>query len=326
MPDKEALFFDNTRVSSYFTCPRSYYFRHVRGWRRDGTSTALAFGGAMHEAMEVLWGKVNELSPAELLTASMQAFNKKWAEEGFSTDEINMDEKRNPGLAAEILHAYIEKYLAHLKGIQVLAIEAPFVVPLFTDDDHEVNYIGRFDKVWRDKKNVFVGEHKTTSLYRKEGIFAKEWQESFAPNNQVEGYLYAAQAIWGKECKGVFVDGIMVHKTVRAFTRISVRRMTAALDAWIWETSYWINEILDNMTQLGNMDDPFMKAFPKRTEHCQGKYGLCGYLPICKYADPNPQRVVAPPENFIEEIWDPFEHNVDDENEVLIVGSGAKNG
>jgi hypothetical protein len=345
MPEAQvsnALYFDNTRVSSFFKCPRSYYFRHVRHWRREGNKVALAFGGAMHSAMEVVWGKYREADPRVLLEKAMDAFSKKWLEEGFDPEIIDLSEKRNPGLAREILAAYLDQYHTWLRDIEILGIEQPFIIPVMRVDDGGettyVHYIGRWDKVWREKKGfVFVGEHKTTSLYRTKTIFAKEWIESFSPDNQVDGYSYAAHAIYGSDCRGIMIDGIMVHKTVRGFTRIPIQRAMKNLDAWHWGIQYWINEIIENTKMLrtmeeassgapgtGDFDFDFMPAFPQRTEHCAHKYGQCEYLSVCKYLDSNPERIINPPDGFIYEEWDPFAHNVEEGQRPMIVGSGME--
>jgi hypothetical protein len=337
MPEAQqdnALYFDNTRISAFFKCPRSYYFRHVRHWRREGNKVALAFGGAIHSAMEVIWDNAKKVdTPNELLQLAMEAFYAKWQAEGFSLDTIDLSEKRNPGLAMDILAAYLDQYLSWLRGIEVLAIEQPFVIPVMhmEEEDLYVHYIGRWDKVWKDKNGcIFVGEHKTTSLYRKAGNFAKEWIESFSPDNQVDGYSYAAYSVYGDAVRGVMIDGILVHKTVRAFTRIPISRSMKNLDAWHWGIQYWINEVIENHKMLGAAREAmeayeeiaFLPCFPQRTEHCAHKYGQCQYLEICKYLDANPERVITPPVGYVKEVWDPFSHNVAEGQKPLTVGAG----
>lgn len=330
-----AVYFDNTRVSTFFKCPRSYYFRHVRHWETTGKRTPLIFGGAMHAAMDVIWTSMRNVKDDLTLTEmAATAFNEHWTKEGMELQPVHIDEKRNPGLAKEIIMAYIQRWRGWISEIEVLAVEQPFVIPLseVSSDTVKVYYIGRMDKLFKDKNaQVFVSEHKTTSLYRTQGVFASEFIESFSPDSQVDGYAYASHAIFGDNARGVMVDAILVHKLHRGFTHIPILRQLSSLDAWYWDVQYYINEILQNLEMLEESryagpgeDAPFMMAFPKRTEHCFHKYGSCPFLSVCKYGDANPERIVAPPENFTEHIWDPFEHNVAAGQEIMIIGSGLE--
>ena len=325
------LFFDNTRVSSYFECPRQYFFRHVMHLTFPGSSPALAFGSGWHGGLDEIWLHAKDpCDDGQLLKMAITNFGSKWVEAGFEiTPDVNLDEKRNPGLALDMFAEYITKYRSFIKKYEVIAVEQPFVIPIIEantmyDGQPPVFYIGRWDKVYRDNGRVYIREHKTTSLYRKVGNFAAEWTASFSPNNQVDGYSFAGVAVFGDEFKGVMVEGALVHKTVRAFTLLPITRSMVNLDAWVWEVRYWLNEILENtmMAEACGTEQEFLQAFPKRTEHCQYKYGLCPYLDLCKYGDANPLRM-STPDNFIESAWDPFDHNMTGAENPYIIGSGG---
>lgn len=326
------LYFDNTRVSTFFKCPRMYYFRHMRGWVREGSRVALVFGGAWHVMMEVVWTKAKEnISDAQLTDLADAAFREKWQAEGYDPNDINLDDKRNPGLARDMCLAYLVKYREWLREITVLCNEQPFLVPLGTTaDGTPIYYIGRWDKVYMDKmKSVYVGEHKTTSLYRMSGSaapFAAEFIQSFSPDSQVDGYQFGALAAFGKQFRGVIVDASLVHKTVRGFTRIPVQRALANLESWAFDAKYWINEIYDNAAMLAEarQESDYLKCFPKRTEQCQGKYGMCSYLDLCKYGPPNPEQMNELPEGFTSSQWDPFAHNVEEGQVPMGVGDGTR--
>ena len=331
-PVVQPLYFDNTRVSAFFKCPRMYYFRHMRGWEREGSRIALAFGGAWHVMMEVVWARAHEpITDVVLTDIADAAFREKWREEGFDPDGINLDDKRNPGLARDLCMSYLKQYRAWLKQVTVLCNEQPFAIPLGqTADGTLIFYIGRWDKVWLDRNSsVYVGEHKTSSLYRKSGSaapFAAEFVQSFSPDSQVDGYQFGALAAFGEAFRGVIVDACLVHKTVRGFTRIPVQRALANLDSWAFDVKYWINELYDNAAMLAEVDKEamYLKCFPKRTEHCQHKYGMCSYLQLCKYGPPNPEQINELPEGYTYSPWDPFEHNVEEGQTPLGVGDGTR--
>ena len=52
---KKTVLFDNTRIASFRTCPRLFYYRHIRDWAPLGDKRALLFGGAWHSAMDTIW-------------------------------------------------------------------------------------------------------------------------------------------------------------------------------------------------------------------------------------------------------------------------------
>src|SRR5574341_1293151 len=176
-------FFDNTRLQAYRECERKYYFRHVRDWTADATKAALVFGGAWHDAMDVVWhvyaGIGNlPIDRQEVISHAMGAFDANWRKEGFPGLEEFLqlgleDQKamlpRTPMVAAEMLYGYIEAREAFMRhDVELLAIEEPFAVPLDPNDPH-LWYVGRLDKVVRMKQSGAIKaiEHKTTSAYRK---------------------------------------------------------------------------------------------------------------------------------------------------------------
>ena len=320
----QADYYDNTRVMAYFNCPRNYYFRHIRHWRREGTSTPLAFGLGIHSGQDVIWDRAStDLPNSTIVELATAAFNVDWENEGMYSDPLlTPDPKRNPANAMAIFQAYVDHYRPWLRQINILAIERPFIVTLM--EDPLVYYIGRWDKVYEKQDKVYIADHKTTAIYRTQGGFDRKWIESFSPDSQIYGYLYAGVGVFGADLKGVVIDGILVHKIHRHFTHIPISRTYAALDAWRWSTEYWVREILDNQRALAmmNKDAQFMICFPMKTSHCTHKYGVCSYKDVCRFGDPNPEKMIDPPDGFIIEPWDPRDHNLGDGKEPVMVGQG----
>ncbi|GAH48474.1 unnamed protein product, partial [marine sediment metagenome] len=164
-------YYDNTRLTSYKDCPRMYYLRHVKHWRREGLSKDLAFGLAWHEAMDVVWGNIND-TPDAIMNAAVEVFNSTWVEQGMkppselTIDDMNWLKTKTPGIGYEMIWNYIIQRQDMIQTFDILQIEQPFVVPLYTDD-MSVLYCGRRDKVFRCNGQLIVGEHKTTGSYKK---------------------------------------------------------------------------------------------------------------------------------------------------------------
>src|SRR5574337_1296277 len=155
--------YDNSELSLYKSCPRSYFLRYVLGWRPEGVSAALIFGGAWHEGMDVIWGHAREYNQRDLRDAAMEAFNKHWAEAGMPVD-MSLEEQerwapRTPGTANEMYFNYISARWNILQEAIVVAIEQPLAIPM---PGMPGKYdIGKFDKVIEFRGQIIILEHKS---------------------------------------------------------------------------------------------------------------------------------------------------------------------
>lgn len=309
--------FDNTRISAYRKCPRMFYFRHVRNWRLAGTAAPLVFGSSWHAAMDVVWKHAKESLPDfDLAKLAHQAFMEKWVSEGFpSMAEWDLAKEeafapRTPGIAMDMLLAYITLRRPQIQRLTVLAIERPFAVPIDREDS-TLMLVGRRDKdVMNEEGNIGSYEHKTTTEYKKDGPFKSLFLESFSPNSQVDGYTHALHMDYGDKVRAVWVDAALVHKKERGFKIISVMRHLNMLDAWLYETKSWIKRILEDIEGYSAIHDElclqrFLPFFPKNTDSCIQFNRPCPYTDLCK-AYPNPEQVEEPPEGYIVERWEPF--------------------
>lgn len=315
-------FVDNTRASAYKECPRKYFLRHEKGWRSEGTAAALVFGSAWHEAMDAVWGLISKKHPPErVIKAAMVAFEEKWVEEGMPAwDDMDIDatqqlEPRTPGVAAEMIYNYVhERYRFISEEIELIAIEQPFAVDVGIPG---MLYVGRLDKVFRTLSDgkIHVGEHKTTTAYKKDGGFRNDWLDSWSPNSQIDGYLHAAHMLYGDDVKDAWVDGALVHKHVHdKFKFIPVNRQFAMLEEWHNDLRYWINLINMEREAYGRLREGmatenvqplrFFPTFPKNTNSCN-IYNGCSFKDICRYTS-NPD-TEEPPMGFVHDPWSPFD-------------------
>lgn len=316
----ELRLFDNTRISDHEVCNRKYYFRHLRNWVVEGPRIKADFGTCWHSAMDVLWQHAAATSTMgdlqELYAAAYKAAELKWNELGLPDDH----KTHNLDTLAEMLFKYTMKRLPQIKkDFEILSIEQPFVVPLY--HDRPTFYCGRIDKKVRSKQHggIWPIDHKITGWYRGSGDqvnFRQEWLDGFSPNSQMEGYAFATWLEHGDEFQGIMVDAALVHRTHPKFEFIPVKRGSAHLDAWLWETRSKITSILNNehdlemyeesISQYGNEGGTsFLPAFRKNPAACS-MYEGCEFLDLCKsWGNPHLQAV---PEHlgFIEKAWTPF--------------------
>ena len=318
----EDRFYDNTRISDYRTCPRYFYYRHVRGWVPDKIALALTFGLAWHDAMDVLWTVIarecQNITPSEAAELAYLAFLERWKEQELKDPtEMTPEEAleimpRHPSVAREMLHEYAVQRFPLISGkeFDLIDCEKPFAVPMDPKDD-TLFYVGRLDKIFSIKSKIHIGDHKTTSLYKKDGGFRRDFVESFSPNSQVDGYTFASGVLYENKQRTIWVDAALVHKTVHdQFRFIEIDRTMSQLYQWVWETREWINRIEEEKKNLAENKDQYknteyLAGFPKNTGSCWN-YGGCPYIPLCK-AYANPEAVDETPAGYKEEHWSPFD-------------------
>ena len=314
-------FYDNTRISTAKRCLRKYFFRHVKDWDSTGFNKDLAFGSGWHEGMDIIWtvmGKeksVQNLNTEEVAKAALVAFMAKWEEEGgprmedLDPTEIDLLGAKSPMVAAEMFYEYIEVRRPFFDDptFELLAVEQPFAVPL-DPNDPTLFYVGRMDKIFSKQGLIYVGEHKTSSLYAKDAGFRSTFIDSFSPNSQVDGYLHALHMLYRDKATAVWVDAALCHKKIHdVFRFIPVDRKYEQLDAWLYDTKWWVDTIEESWGRVVhvNPEDPYLSAFPKNTEACMDYGRSCPYIGLCKMI-PNPIGELLPP-GYKEDKWSPFD-------------------
>jgi hypothetical protein len=266
--------------------------------------------------MEVIWATM--MPPAimpsreTIVKAAYAAFVKTWVEEGMPPpDEIDYETEkdlspRTPAQALEMIVAYVDYRQKNAADFEVLAIEKTFAVPL-DPNDHTLFYIGKIDKIVKRRGKIIGIEHKTTKAYKKNGPFRGDFVDSFSPNSQVDGYLYALHMMFPGRVGGVWVDAALVHKTEEGFMFIPVERQLQHLDGWLWEVRDWIAKIEADTEKAGTAkaSDPYLTAFAKNTNSCWDFNSMCPYMDLCK-SWPNPKDKPIPA-SFTAKRWDPLE-------------------
>lgn len=306
-PTTKSICYDNTRLSAYKTCPRSYFIRHELGWTIEGTADPLVFGSAWHAGQDIVWKYAKKLNDKSQLTELAHgAFCDLWEASGFPLDMsfggYDRYGARTPGTAKEMYWNYIDQRWNMLIECEVLAIEQPFAVPLPNLPDHW--YIGRLDKVVQYASQKLVLEHKSTTAYAIQGGFRSDYIDSWYASSQVKGYQFGA-GLYFPGLDGVWVDAALVHKKVHdAFRFIPVSHNIELLREWIGTTTTWAMTITE-AKRKHQAGFPLEMTFPKNEDSCFGKYGTCPFLDICRTCA-DPTKLDGPPPGFKKEMWEPF--------------------
>lgn len=310
--------YDNTMLGDFKRCPRQFYYRHVLGWVPSVPSSALIFGSGWHNAMDFVWDSVcrkKVKTKAAAVDGAVRAFTEKWEEEDGPSTLANFEPGdyapfRTPETAHEMLIHYVDERWEFMtsREWELIDVERPFAVPV-NPEDASLFYVGRLDKVGRLNRALTIIEHKTTSLYAKNGPFQSRFVDSFSPNSQIDGYIFSGSALYGTPVKTVLVDGALVHRLVHdGFRFIPIEKQFAQIEGWLWEVLYWIKSVEANRRAATGQEMNFkgapMHAFPRNTNSCTDFSG-CPYLDVCRVTA-NPAQRALPP-GFSERFWSPFD-------------------
>jgi len=307
VPAVSSRCYDNTRVSGYKVCPRSYFIRHVLGWRSEGTGAALVFGLSWHDGQDAVWKFAKELTQSQLTEIAFEAFKQTWQAWGLEVD-MDLDRQaymapRTPGTAHEMFDQYTQARWRMLQECEVVAIEQPFAVPLPDMENHW--YIGRLDKTVDYNTQRLILEHKTTTAYATIGNFRSDYVDSWYASAQVKGYQFGG-GLYYPGLAGVWVDAALVHKKIHdAFKFIPISHNFVLLEEWIGGTKGWVAQISAEEDAYKAAGELTPGMFKKNEESCFGKYGQCPFLDICRtVADPG--KLPEVPGGFVHEVWEPF--------------------
>lgn len=320
--------YSNSQISKYDTCNRQHLFYYILGLKGESKAPAPTFGRGWHKAMDVVWKRMcvsllDDEPPnrGNIIKDAYAAFEEEWVSEGFPgilelTPEDEQELKaRTPYTAIGMIEEYVDIRGDFLRDkIKLIAVEQPFLVPLDPSDD-ELWYCGVVDKAIEYQGRVYFVDHKTTSAYAIKGGFRSTFTESFSPDTQIDGYIYAGRMLYGDKFKGVFIDGALVHKKVHdKYCLLPIERQTSQLDSWLWETLDKIKRIeKDKLRAAESKIDgrgEYLPAFVKNTQNCYSFNTPCSYMDLCKaWANPiNDMAKKGTPIGFRIDHSSPFDH------------------
>jgi hypothetical protein len=316
--------YDNSRLRDHRKCNRYFYWRHRRHLTRSGPNPAADFGSCWSAAQDVIWPGVKRgLDNATLVEVGLQAFINEWTGkynhpllEDMNDDQVYEFKFRHEQTAAAMLQNYVERRRKFIEDIEILGIERPFAVPLYSDDPTKFA-IGKIDKEIRWNGGVWGLDHKSTSLYRKDGGFDSSWLDDWHMRSQMDQYMHSLKMRYGREAKGILIDAALVHAKVNdAFQFIPIDKATSHLTSWLWEVHHEIAVIESNDRNLaehrrqhdaGTVDYDFMPAFPKNDNSCIAFMKPCPYVDLCRStADPEDEPDYVP-EGYVVKKWEPFD-------------------
>jgi hypothetical protein len=292
-----ALLIDNSFLEGLQACPRKLFYSQITRRVADTPRAALNAGACVHRVLKYRYRFCGP-NPTE---QQVQVMHRIIAGHMRVSPQPE-DDYRNAGFLQRFIDAYCEQYagdewvpLATNKGPFV---EMPFAFPLVTIDGLPVIYTGRIDLAIRLRGDIWVPDHKTTSM------MGKTFEDEQALSAQQRGYCWAVKQATGETPRGYIINGLRLRAPTKTraevldedFVRVSFTIDQASLDEWLVNAVELIGEFLHWCRR---------EHFPMKTLWCCGKYGRCEYFDVCTL--PIPQRpLMLASSLYKENKWSPL--------------------
>lgn len=268
--------FSHSRLSDLKACGLRYYLKHVVGLRKhedDADQHHLRYGGAMHEALEVLYagGYMNQPvdDPARLLDLAKETF---LAAYPVQLDPADRAKTRDNGVL--VLDWYVRHWREEDRRWKVVSVERP--------EDTDAWSL-RLDLVMENVEHggIYAYDHKITKKY-----LNYDFWNTFEPNSQVTQYVDHVRKRYG-ECSGFYINAISMGYRQRAykgepagfwakFERQMFNRNDAQVEQERWSTARWVDLAGEAQRLIELGDDP-IRAYGFNTDSCR----FCEFRPVC---------------------------------------------
>jgi PD-(D/E)XK nuclease superfamily protein len=250
---------DNFALTMFQTCPAKYFLRMREDWTSRRKSAALGFGGALHEGLAEWYRTGDKLK-------SLQAIDVAWP------GNLPIDDWRTKEKCLQVMVDYMKTYPQ--ESFKIVGYpDAPMIENTFTlptgmflqckrcqDGDTSlpweeecnscgvarelIEYGGIFDGLVEFGPNMYVLEHKTTSMLGSPPH--AYYFNQFRPNNQVTGYVWAGGILSGQPVGGAFINAIGINKSSPTkFARNITTRTVDDLKKWLINVRATCQQIQD---------------------------------------------------------------------------------
>lgn len=257
--------YDSSCLNDWLSCPRRFFWKHIKEYRPKDIAIPLSFGSGVHSALEAWAQGVPE-------DDCIIAFAKDFAECG------KEDAKRSMGSGDDLLRAYFAywqhplPYLKKEDGSPMTEIEFSF--PL-----GEITLVGRIDGII-EENGIWVVDHKTTSsITRDVAVYKRSLQNRL--------YFCAATNILSTKNVPVvgcvmdflFVSGAKKKDYTQAFARQEYPMSSEMAELLFDQIVVW-----DRMIQAMLVEKGTSTCWVERFPECH-YFNECPYTLLCEFPE-----------------------------------------
>lgn len=206
-----------SQITTYLLCARKYQLRYELGLRPEFKSAALAFGSAMHSAID--WWHAERIDGRSPDAAEVvRTFRSDWQSE--QETGVRYDADENAAGFESLGSALLELYVARMAAENIVATEVPFEVPLVDPESGEV-FAGRL----RGYFDALIGEPGAETL-----VEVKTTARRFSAADLRRKVQFAAYRYAFRQARGRVPDVKVVALVKTKRPAIDVQDVTETLD------------------------------------------------------------------------------------------------
>ena len=195
---------DYSQANCFLTCPRKYHNKYNLNLKKsdyDDTSVDKEFGSAAHCALEAFYKKKG--NPIDAFKAEF--------------GDLKGEKLKTLDNGCFLIQSYLDRYTAQDRGWEILDVEVNDCIMI-----GNLKYIVKIDLIIKDRGNIYVVEHKTSSA---SGMWKQKFFKQFMLNTQVSGYTYYTTKRFG-QCSGVIINPLFMN-TVKKPILVDPSQVTA---------------------------------------------------------------------------------------------------
>jgi hypothetical protein len=162
----------------------------------------------------------------------------------------------------------------------------------------KIMWMGRIDLVYTYSNNVYIMDHKSSSM-------ATNMAE-FEIAHQFYGYKWAVETILQRPVVGVTINRIVVRKPSRTGTAFTCERKLIAFQEGL--ANEWRTDMLHIVSDFVMMVQ--RSYMPKHTAWCVGKFGTCQFHKVCSLDSREQREVMLESGEFEDNTWSPLKEGV----------------
>jgi hypothetical protein len=300
IPEQESWrVIDSSKLTTYMSCPRKFFFRHILGWDSSAPSNDLVFGSSWHLAAEHLLRSgysAKSLQESQLLF--LYSYRQSFEEH---TDELFYP--KDPANAVKSLEGYFQRFAqSDSQNYTVLHTEvggAALIGPSMP------MYFKLDALLFDERRGVHICLDHKTSKYK-----MYNWSEVWDQAPQMQFYSHVLRCLYGSAPTEMRVRGSFFYKSKPAeFDETVVSPGDNKIESDLTSLRSWyirlLNEIDDAIIE-DDTEDETMLSFPKNTLSCYNYNRPCPYLNVCSaWSNPIRNADEEPPMSMEVRFWDP---------------------
>jgi len=199
---------DSTKLRTFQSCPRKYFYEYVLGWRADTPAHPLVYGGAVHLALESIYQDWKDRGTPGYTTEMVEKAYELFLEEYRQYFPPDTDEDfggKNPENTLRALGEYCIRYRDDRFTVHWTEITGTALVGTYNGKELHITF--RLDTLCENEHGeFFLLEHKTSSWD------IERWSRSHAFAIQAGTGNHALRCLYGDKSRGMVYNGLFLRK------------------------------------------------------------------------------------------------------------------